>query len=318
MAKSEAALAAEVDPATPLRRARARSTTSPEPTASRQRRGAGDGAVSQSQAKREQRRQRRRTQTAWQSHDTHAARRCVERLAPGAAGRRRRAHGRAARGARRRPDRARRHAARRGAAAARGCGHPLARRRHPARRARGRELAVRSCAQLGLVTRDEHARSSSSASRSSSTGCGWSSARERSSVGRGRGKRHTFVALRSRKGSDPCHVPNGRAGAGFRCKSCNTERMAHACATRNLGRISEIAQVAVRHGFGYFFERHKLTDLLPWPRTSAALEAEASPHAARPAPARDARRARPDVRQVRPAALDAAGHRAAGHHRRAP
>ena len=28
--------------------------------------------------------------------------------------------------------------------------------------------------------------------------------------------------------------------------------------------MSEIAQVAVRHGFGYFFERNKLTDLLPW------------------------------------------------------
>ena len=38
---------------------------------------------------------------------------------------------------------------------------------------------------------------------------------------------------------------------------------------------------------------------------------------ARAAPARDARRARADVREVRPAALDAAGHRAAGHHRRA-
>jgi ubiquinone biosynthesis protein len=33
---------------------------------------------------------------------------------------------------------------------------------------------------------------------------------------------------------------------------------------RNIGRLSEIAQVAVRHGFGYFFETHKLTDLLPW------------------------------------------------------
>ena len=33
--------------------------------------------------------------------------------------------------------------------------------------------------------------------------------------------------------------------------------------TRNLGRISEIAQVAVKHGFGYFFETHRLTDLLP-------------------------------------------------------
>ncbi len=28
--------------------------------------------------------------------------------------------------------------------------------------------------------------------------------------------------------------------------------------------MSEIAQVAVKHGFGYFLERHKLTDLLPW------------------------------------------------------
>jgi ubiquinone biosynthesis protein len=33
--------------------------------------------------------------------------------------------------------------------------------------------------------------------------------------------------------------------------------------TRNLGRLSEIAQVAVRHGFGYFFESHRLTDLIP-------------------------------------------------------
>ena len=46
-------------------------------------------------------------------------------------------------------------------------------------------------------------------------------------------------------------------------------------AQRSLGRISEIAQVAVRHGFGYFFETHRLTDLLPWPRTPVALEAEA-------------------------------------------
>jgi ubiquinone biosynthesis protein len=32
---------------------------------------------------------------------------------------------------------------------------------------------------------------------------------------------------------------------------------------RSLGRISEIAQVAVRHGFGYFFHRNRLNDLLP-------------------------------------------------------
>jgi ubiquinone biosynthesis protein len=43
-------------------------------------------------------------------------------------------------------------------------------------------------------------------------------------------------------------------------------------ATRNLGRLSEIAQVAVRHGFGYFFERHRLTDLLPWGDRVPALE----------------------------------------------
>jgi len=40
--------------------------------------------------------------------------------------------------------------------------------------------------------------------------------------------------------------------------------MAARPATRNIGRLSEIAQVAVRHGFGYFFERHRLTDLFPW------------------------------------------------------
>jgi ubiquinone biosynthesis protein len=34
-------------------------------------------------------------------------------------------------------------------------------------------------------------------------------------------------------------------------------------ATRSLSRLSEIAQVMVRHGFGYFLEAHKLTDLLP-------------------------------------------------------
>jgi ubiquinone biosynthesis protein len=42
-------------------------------------------------------------------------------------------------------------------------------------------------------------------------------------------------------------------------------------ATRNLGRLSEIAQVAVKHGFGYFFETHRLTDLLPG-RTRVATD----------------------------------------------
>ena len=45
---------------------------------------------------------------------------------------------------------------------------------------------------------------------------------------------------------------------------------------RNLGRLSEIAQVAVRHGFGYFFERHRLTDLLPWHEKLGVRDGEGS------------------------------------------
>src|ERR687898_373288 len=33
--------------------------------------------------------------------------------------------------------------------------------------------------------------------------------------------------------------------------------------TRSLSRLSEIAQVATRHGFGYFLRRHRLGDLVP-------------------------------------------------------
>jgi ubiquinone biosynthesis protein len=43
-------------------------------------------------------------------------------------------------------------------------------------------------------------------------------------------------------------------------------------ATRNLGRITEITQVAVRHGFGYFFERHRIADLLPSRKPAAIAE----------------------------------------------
>ncbi len=55
--------------------------------------------------------------------------------------------------------------------------------------------------------------------------------------------------------------------------------MAQPAQQRNLGRMSEIAQVAVRHGFGYFLETHRLTHLLPWPRRPSALDAELSPTA---------------------------------------
>jgi ubiquinone biosynthesis protein len=47
-------------------------------------------------------------------------------------------------------------------------------------------------------------------------------------------------------------------------------------AARKIGRLSEIAQVAVKHGFGYFFERHRLTDLLPWQSRGAATDGDAS------------------------------------------
>jgi ubiquinone biosynthesis protein len=42
--------------------------------------------------------------------------------------------------------------------------------------------------------------------------------------------------------------------------------VAQAPPQRNLGRLSEIAQVAVKHGFGYFLEAHKLRDVVPWVR----------------------------------------------------
>ena len=95
---------------------------------------------------------------------------------------------------------------------------------------------------------------------------------------------------------------------------CHTDRMAQA-PPRSLGRLSEIAQVAVRHGFGYVFRRNRLGHLIPG-RNGDELDVEAPPSGGPPA-ARDARRAGADVRQVRAAAVDAAGHPAAGHHRRA-
>jgi ubiquinone biosynthesis protein len=56
--------------------------------------------------------------------------------------------------------------------------------------------------------------------------------------------------------------------------------MAQPATTRSLGRLSEIAQVMVRHGFGYFLEAHRLTDLLPGrsaeARLTAAAEAQGS------------------------------------------
>ena len=50
--------------------------------------------------------------------------------------------------------------------------------------------------------------------------------------------------------------------------------------TRSIGRMSEIAQVMVRHGFGYFFEAHKLSDLLPGRSAEDRLADVAAEHGA--------------------------------------
>jgi len=47
-------------------------------------------------------------------------------------------------------------------------------------------------------------------------------------------------------------------------------------APRTIGRISEIAQTAVRHGFGYFFATHKLTDLVPGHQDVTPLDGQPS------------------------------------------
>ena len=83
--------------------------------------------------------------------------------------------------------------------------------------------------------------------------------------------------------------------------------------TRNLGRLTEIAQVAARHGFGYFLRRNRLSR----PRTRRLERGHGDGLGSRPSPADDARRARPDVREVRAAALDAPGRHPARHRRRA-
>jgi ubiquinone biosynthesis protein len=47
-------------------------------------------------------------------------------------------------------------------------------------------------------------------------------------------------------------------------------------ASRNFSRLSEIAQVAVRHGFGYWFDTHRLTDLFPRRGPRAELDGQPS------------------------------------------
>src|SRR6266576_2100310 len=51
-------------------------------------------------------------------------------------------------------------------------------------------------------------------------------------------------------------------------------------ATKSLGRLSEIAQVMVRHGFGYFLEAHRLSDLLPGRSAEDRIASAAAEHTA--------------------------------------
>jgi ubiquinone biosynthesis protein len=50
--------------------------------------------------------------------------------------------------------------------------------------------------------------------------------------------------------------------------------------TRSIGRLSEIAQVMVRHGFGYFLEAHRLSDLLPGRSAEDRIANAAAEHGA--------------------------------------
>jgi ubiquinone biosynthesis protein len=59
-----------------------------------------------------------------------------------------------------------------------------------------------------------------------------------------------------------CVPITGALAGGETRRPCNTDPVAQPAA-RNLSRLSEIAQVAVRHGFGYWFDTHRLTDLFP-------------------------------------------------------
>ena len=52
--------------------------------------------------------------------------------------------------------------------------------------------------------------------------------------------------------------------------------MATRSTQRNLGRLSEIAQVAAKHGFGYFFETHRVSDHLPFRHREVSVGGERS------------------------------------------
>src|SRR5215210_1396810 len=52
-------------------------------------------------------------------------------------------------------------------------------------------------------------------------------------------------------------------------------------AGRQLGRISEIGQIAAKHGFGYWFESHRFGDVLSRRQREVPVETEGSPRGQR-------------------------------------
>ena len=100
--------------------------------------------------------------------------------------------------------------------------------------------------------------------------------------------------LRLVEGRPPASTPPLRAGRGrsTRRPSClratvrptgnrRLPAMSARPAVRQLGRLSEIAQVAARHGFGYFFETHRLGDVITRRQREVPVDGEGSPRGQR-------------------------------------
>src|SRR5215469_11357324 len=83
-----------------------------------------------------------------------------------------------------------------------------------------------------------------------------------------------------------CRPARGRAGAravaGWppAAPPRSLSAMSTKSTTRSISRLSEIAQVMVKHGFGYFLEAHKLSDLLPGRSAEDRLAGVAAEHGA--------------------------------------
>jgi ubiquinone biosynthesis protein len=75
-------------------------------------------------------------------------------------------------------------------------------------------------------------------------------------------------------------APRGPPPRGCLTSASPRRSLSSVTTTRSIGRLSEIAQVMVRHGFGYFLEAHKLSDLLPGRSAEDRLANVAAEHGA--------------------------------------